>query len=277
MNIKMLSYTPNDTWIHRLSGASKLVFFILWTIAVMITYDTRCLALMFIFSIVVFLISRVKFSEVSFVLYFILFFFVMNQIAIFLFSPLEGVAIYGTRHDWFHLFWRYTVTAEQMFYQLNVMLKYITVIPLALLFMKTTSPSEFAASLNRIGVNYKIAYAVSITMRYIPDVMTDYQDISFAQQARGIDMSRKEKLLKRLKNVSAILWPLIFSSLERIETISAAMELRGFGQKSYRTWYRARPFARRDYIALVMIILITVVTSIITFYDGQRFYNPFIS
>ena len=66
--------------------------------------------------------------------------------------------------------------------------------------MVATDPSEFAASLNKIGVNYKIAYSVSIALRYIPDVQRDYKDISFAQQARGIDMSSKEKLSKRIKN-----------------------------------------------------------------------------
>ena len=97
---------------------------------------------------------------------------------------------------------------------------------MALLFMVATNPSEFAASLNKIGVSYKIAYSVSIALRYIPDVQRDYQDISFAQQARGIDMSKKEKIGKRIKNSASILMPLIFSSLERIETISSAMELK---------------------------------------------------
>ena len=70
---------------------------------------------------------------------------------------------------------------------------------MALLFMVATNPSEFAASLNKIGVSYKIAYSVSIALRYIPDVQRDYQDISFAQQARGIDMSKRKSLQKELK------------------------------------------------------------------------------
>lgn len=276
MNTKMLAYTPANTLIHSLSGATKLIFFVLWTLTSMITYDTRCLVVMFVMSIVLFRMARVKFSEVTFILSFILIFFVLNHIAIFLFSPLEGVKIYGTQHDVIHLVGRYTLTVEQLFYQFNIMLKFITVVPMALIFIKTTSPSEFAASLNRIGVNYKIAYAVSITMRYIPDVMADFQDISFAQQARGIDLSHKEKFFKRLKNFTAILWPLIFSSLERIETVSAAMELRGFGNHSYRTWYRARPFARKDVATLWFIALLVLIVMGVTFVDGERFYNPFI-
>ena len=91
------------------------------------------------------------------------------------------------------------MTVEQLFYQLNVTLKYFAVIPIALLFIVATDPSEFAASLNRIGVSYKISYAVAIALRYIPDIQRDYAEIAFAQQARGIDLSRKEKLTKRIK------------------------------------------------------------------------------
>jgi len=81
---------------------------------------------------------------------------------------------------------------------------------MALLFILATNPSEFAASLNKIGVSYKISYSVSIALRYIPDIQREYHDISFAQQARGIDMSKKEKLGKRIKNIYSVLMPLIF-------------------------------------------------------------------
>ena len=68
------------------------------------------------------------------------------------------------------------MTKEQLFYELNVILKYFATIPMALLFILTTDPSEFAASLNKIGVSYKVAYTVSIALRYIPDVQRDYKD-----------------------------------------------------------------------------------------------------
>ena len=147
---------------------------------------------------------------------------------------------------------------------------------MALLFMVATNPSEFAASLNKIGVSYKIAYSVSIALRYIPDVQRDYQDISFAQQARGIDMSKKEKITKRIKNSASILMPLIFSSLDRIETISSAMELRAFGSNKKRTWYNGRPFKKGDYIAVAIVSIILIIAIIATIVNGGRFYNPFI-
>ena len=265
-----------DSPIHKLTGASKLIALIIWAVASMITYDTRVLLGMFVISIIVFKISKVKFKQVSFVLYFILIFLLLNNIAIFIFSRYEGVQIYGSRNDLFKIAGPYTVTAQQLFYQFNITLKYFSIIPMALLFMVATNPSEFAASLNKIGVSYKIAYSVSIALRYIPDVQRDYQDISFAQQARGIDMSKKEKLTKRIKNSASILMPLIFSSLDRIEAISSAMELRAFGSNKKRTWYNGRPFKLGDYITILVVSIILIIAIMATISNGGRFYNPFI-
>lgn len=272
----MIGYSDIDSPIHKLTGASKLIALIIWAVASMITYDTRVLLGMFVISIIVFKISKVKFKQVSFVLYFILIFLLLNNIAIFIFSQYEGVQIYGSRNDLFKIAGPYTVTAQQLFYQFNITLKYFSIIPMALLFMVATNPSEFAASLNKIGVSYKIAYSVSIALRYIPDVQRDYQDISFAQQARGIDMSKKEKLTKRIKNSASILMPLIFSSLDRIEAISSAMELRAFGSNKKRTWYNGRPFKLGDYITILVVSIILIIAIMATISNGGRFYNPFI-
>ena len=276
MNTEMLSYIKKDSPIHKLTGATKLICFLLWTIAAMITYDTRVLIGLFIAGIIVFKISKIKIEDVSFILYFILFFLLLNALLIFVFSPYQGVEIYGSRTDLFHLIGPYTVTKEQLFYELNVILKYFATIPMALLFILTTDPSEFAASLNKIGVSYKVAYTVSIALRYIPDVQRDYKDISFAQQARGIDLSSKEKLSKRIKNSAAILMPLIFSSLERIDKISLAMELRAFGNNKKRTWYNSRKFGKIDYIFIVILLIIVAISIAMVKVNGSRFYNPFI-
>ncbi|WP_040950832.1 energy-coupling factor transporter transmembrane component T family protein [Gorillibacterium massiliense] len=275
MTAKMLAYTKKDSAIHRLTGASKLIVFLVWSVSAMVTYDTRCLLAMFVIALIALWRSKVEFREYAFVLYVILFFFLLNQLAIFAFSPQEGVKLYGARHLLFSFGGHYAVTAEQLFYQFNIALKYLTVTPMALLFILTTDPSEFAASLNRIGVPYKIAYAVSLAMRYIPDIQRDYENISFSAQARGIDISRKENLVARLKNAVSILLPLILASVERIDSVSAAMELRGFGQKARRTWYRYRPFAAGDYAAVALVIVIAVVCVSMMVVNGSRFYTIF--
>lgn len=273
---QMLSYMHKDTWIHRLSGVTKMLYFILWSIVGMVTYDTRVLLVMFVISIILFSMSKTSLYQVKTVFTIIGIFLTINIFAIFLFSPLEGTKIYQSRTDLLHLFGSYVITKEQLFYEFNVALKYFTVIPVALMFIVTTHPSEFAASLSKLGVKYTVGYSIALALRYIPDIQKDFTEIKRAQEARGLDMSKSAKFSNRVKNMMAILFPLIFTSLERIDTISNAMELRGFGKKKKRSWYRERPFTMTDYISIAFILIFSVLAFVITFIDGTRFYNPFI-
>ena len=275
MAVDMLSYIDRPSPIHRLTGATKLICFILWSSAAMLTYDTGVLVFMLVASIVFFQLSNVRFRDISFVVIVLAIFLVINNIAIYVFAPQQGVAIYGAKHELFHIAGWYNVTLEQLFYQLNITLKYVTVMPAALLFIVTTNPSEFASSLSRIGVSYRISYAIAIALRYIPDIQRDFRTIAISQQARGIDLSKNEKLGKRIKNALSIVMPLIFSSLERIETISNAMELRGFGKHKKRTWFTAKDFQKADYAALIFVGAVLIVSLVITFVRGTRFYKPF--
>ena len=271
----MLGYIERDTFIHRLTGFTKLIAFLLWSFAAMISFDTRMLALLVVLSLCLFGMSGIRFKEISRVFYFILFLMIINTIFIFIFSPEEGVKIYGTRTVLITLTNKYAVTSEQLFYETTVALKYFTIVPVALLFILTTQPNEFAASLNALHVPYTIAYSVAIALRYIPDIQRDYRNISNAQQARGIDMSKNANALKRLKNIASIILPLVLASIDRINSISNAMELRGFGKNPKRAWYAARPFTRRDAIAVTACALLIAFVLFVTWTNGSRFYNPY--
>ena len=237
---RLLTYEEKDTWIHRLSGVTKLTFFLLWSITGMLTYDTRVLIAMLVLSLVIFRMSKTEWKQVGTVFKFILLFLCLNLLAVYLFSPQQGTSIYGTSTVLVNLPGRYDLTAEQLFYEFNIMLKYLTVTPVVLMFIVTTNPSEFAASLNRIGISYNVGYAVAIALRYVPDVQSDFTKIKHAQEARGIEMSSKASVWKRLKKMSMIIFPLIFSSMDRIDVVSNAMELRGFGKHKKRTWYKGK-------------------------------------
>ena len=274
--INLFNYIDRPSPIHRLTGACKLLCLITWSLAAMTSFYTPLLIAMTVAAFLLFRYAKLKVEDISFMLALMLVYIVMNNVLIFLFSPDHGTNIYGTETVLFKLLGPYVVTAEQLFYHLNVILKNACTIPIVLLFVCTTNPSEFAASLNRIGVSYKISYAVALALRYIPDIQREYRDISLAQQARGTEMSKKASLVNRLKAASSILIPLILSSMERIETISNAMELRGFGKSPKRTWYSGRKFSRMDIISMVICVGLMILSLLITLLNGSRYFNPFI-
>ena len=271
----LFNYIDRPSPIHKLTGASKLFGLILWSLGAMSGFHTPFLAVLTVGALVLFKASKIRVKDISFMLGATLVFLVLNNLLIYLFSPEHGVEIYGSRTVLLEGIGRYTITAEQLFYHLNVVLKYTCTIPIVLLFICTTDPSEFAASLNRIGVSYRISYAVALALRYIPDIQREYHDISLAQQARGVEMSKKASLVNRLKSASKILIPLVMSSLERIDTISNAMELRGFGKHNKRSWYSGRPFTKGDFVAMGVSAAIVVISVLLTLFNGGRFFNPF--
>jgi len=274
--MKLFSYNSANTPIHRLSGLTKLICFLFLTFAVMYSYDIRVILAVMLFSILLMRVAMIRFSQIRVMVIYVLIFIITNAVISFFFSPEFGTTIYGTKNEFARLF-GISLTYEQLFYQVTKMFKYASVIPLGMIFLLTTNPSEFASSLNGIGVNYKAAYAVALTLRYFPDIQRDYRDIYLAQQARGLELSSKAKFIDRFKNSLLIVIPLIFSTLDRIEVISNAMDLRGFSKSKTRTWYTSRRFSRQDVIAVVISALIFIATILVSIFINQsRFYNPFI-
>ena len=270
----LIGYQPGDSFLHRLSGTSKLLFFLLVSISAMTSYDTRLLLFIGLGSLLLFGISGIKIRQVAFVLGLAVLFALLNLIMIYLFAPVYGVEIYGSKQILLAGFGTYNVTSQELFYLFNVLLKYFCTIPLALIFLLTTNPSQFASSLNQIGLSYKVAYSVSLTLRYIPDLQEEFYMIKMSQEARGLDLSKKASLVQRIKGNLQIVTPLIFSSLDRIETIATAMELRRFGKHKKRTWYTAQSFKQADWLVVSFALLIIGVTLLLFVVNAGRFYNP---
>ncbi len=277
MKTKLFSYNYENTVIHNLSGVIKFICFLLLTFAVMYSYDIRVILGMLVFSLIILRISKIKFSQIKMMLIYVLIFILINAIFTFLFEPEHGVTLYGTRHPIAKLWGDVELTQEQLLYQITLSFKYLSVVPLGIIFLLTTNPSEFASSVSGVGVHYKASFAISLTLRYFPDILRVYNDISQAQQARGLEMSGKAKMKERVKNSLMIIIPLIFSTLERIEVVTNAMDLRGFGKLKRRTWYTKTRVTRRDYSALAISLVLAAVTAAVSvFVNHSRFYNPFI-
>ena len=84
---RLLSYEEKNTPLHRLSGVTKLVFFLLWSLTSALTYDTRVLLVMVGISLVLYVLSGTTWQQVRSVFAFVMVFMVLNLLAIFILSP----------------------------------------------------------------------------------------------------------------------------------------------------------------------------------------------
>ncbi|MBF9003478.1 energy-coupling factor transporter transmembrane component T family protein [Vibrio nitrifigilis] len=269
-----INYIDTGSALHALNGITKFLLFIGWVTVVLTTFDLRILVTMIALGIGLLVSTRVPVKVYRSLLIGTGTVLLLNALFMYLLSPSLGSDAIGTRHVLLSLPGDYSLTEETLFYLITVTIKYFSMFPIALVFVFTTHPTEFAASLNRLGLPYKIAYAVSLTLRYLPEVKKDYINIMHAQQARGVELSNKAPLITRLKNLAKILGPLIFSSLDRADDISNAMTLRGFGRHKTRSWYSLKPLNRQDKLWIGIIVIIVVLALIKRFTAAELFWYP---
>ncbi|MGR5152818.1 energy-coupling factor transporter transmembrane component T family protein [Photobacterium swingsii] len=270
-----ISYVNTGSMLHSLNGITKFLLFMGWVTMVLITFDIRV-----IFGLIAVGLWLLKQSKVPFKVYKPLLMgtsvvLMMNALFMFLIAPQQGMEYMGSQTVLLPLPGSYSITAETLFYLATVTLKYFSMFPIALVFVFTTHPTEFSASLNKLGVPYRIAYAVSLTLRYLPEVTKDFINIMHAQQARGVDISKNVPVFKRIRNVAKILGPLIFSSLDRADVISNAMTLRGFGRNKRRSWYSLKPLQTRDYAVLATVALVLAIGLMNRYQSESLFWYPF--
>lgn len=266
-------YIEKDSIFHRLDGGVKFLLLIAWTVFVFMFMDIRIFGVLVGVGFLMLKAAKLPFKKLKPLFMFVVIFTLINSLMLIVITPEYGSELSG-QYTTILTFWGKRLTVETLYFALTLSFKYMSILPVTLLFVLTTHPSRFASSLNRVGVNYKVAYAINISLRYMPDVKNELMHIMQAQEARGVAFRKGDASIgKRIKNVIIILIPLVISSLQRIEVISNAMELRGFGTVSKRTWYNRRPFKINDYL-FVLLSVGLIVLGIWLKQDFGSFYLP---
>ncbi|OAN13815.1 hypothetical protein A3K86_14760 [Photobacterium jeanii] len=270
-----ISYVNTGSMLHSLNGITKFLLFMGWVTMVLITFDVRVILGLIAVGLWLLKQSRVPFTVYKPLLVGTSVVLMMNALFMFLIAPQQGMEYMGSQTVLLALPGNYSITTETLFYLVTVTLKYFSMFPIALVFVFTTHPTEFSASLNKLGVPYRIAYAVSLTLRYLPEVTKDFINIMHAQQARGVDISKNVPVFTRIRNVAKILGPLIFSSLDRADVISNAMTLRGFGRNKKRSWYSLKPMQSKDYFVIMAIAAVLALGFFNRYQSENLFWYPF--
>lgn len=269
-------YIERDSVFHRMDGSVKLLMLVAWTAFVFAFMDLRIFAGLILLGVAMLKVSKLPNKAIWPFFAFIIVFTLFNSIFLVIVTPQYGSKLTGTYTEVLNLFGVYSVTFETLFYCLTLTFKYISILPVTILFIFTTHPSSFAGSINRLGISYKVAYAVSIALRYIPDVKAEVDHIINAQEARGVAFKKGDAgALARLKNYGTIMVPLLMSSFSRIEAISNAMDLRGFGKDRKRTWYNREPLSVADYLTAAVSVAVLAAGIIIKAGAGAVFWYPF--
>lgn len=252
-------YYAGDSLFHRLDGRTKMLILAGWIATVLLFWDFRVIAVLFLMSIGMLASTRVPWGTLKRPLLVLSIFVLFNAVFTNILVPSYAsrwVAVQTTLLQ----VWKIHLTAETAFYTLVIALRYLTIFPVAMLFVLTTDPTRIANGVYRAHLGYKAAFVFQIAFRYLPTVSHEYLQIVNAQRARGLKLDDpKVGAWVRLKRTTSIVIPLLMSSLDRVEVVSNAMDLRAFGTSRTRTWYKDWDFQKLDYAVLATVALVFLV------------------
>ena len=89
----LFNYIDRPSPIHRLTGASKLLCLLLWSLAAMTSFYTPLLLGMTVASFVLFAIAKLKIRDISFTLSLMGVYVLLNNLLIFLFMAATSTAM----------------------------------------------------------------------------------------------------------------------------------------------------------------------------------------
>ncbi len=132
-------------------------------------------------------------------------------------------------------------------------------------FVLTTKPSDFVEDLERAGFSAKFGYVILSVFQILPQMSGTMSTIIDAQRSRG--METEGSLLTRAKSFLPLISPVVMSSLTNTRERAIALEVRGFGAKTKKTYLKEQNMNVTDKV-LSLIMLVSVVASIVWRFIG---------
>lgn len=269
----VINYTPGPTFFHKLSGFTKVFLLLVMTAAIISTFDIRLLVPLLILNVLEIVSMKPNYKPLL-IMFGFTFITVtcIGNIMLFIVSPEAGLNNVGAEH----IIWqagRFYISREFLWYAFIMFMKRTTSFASVMAFALSTTPSEFASGLNKIGLSYKISTVVSLAYRTIPDIAEDFTNIRNSMMMRGLELEGKNvSVMTKLKNFVLLLVPLIFTAFGKVGNIANAMDLRGYGKNKKRTYYAENDPTKGDKIIRVLTILL--LAGVVYYVVMYRFINP---
>ena len=251
-NRLVINFIPGNTTLHKLTGGTKVLLFILFTAAIISTFDIRIIIPLIVFPVAAIISMKPNYKPLRFLFAFMFFTVgVIGTVMLLIVSPDVGLTHVGASTKIWQASENIYLTRETLWYVFVSFSKRIASFTVVIAFVLATTPSEFASGLAFVRLPYKVCTIVSLAYRTIPDIARRFIDIKNSMQMRGVELSNKVGVWKRLKSTSAVLVPLIISSFGKVELIANAMDLRGYGRLKRRTWFAEHELTKADRILRV--------------------------
>ncbi len=258
-DITLGQYFPGNTVIHRLDPRTKLLFTVLYIVALFLAKDFVSYGIVLGVLVVCVLVSRIKLSVLLRSMRAVIFIVIVTGLLNLFYTA--GEPGEEPLFSW----WIFTVYPAGVRAAGFMILRIILLISCTFLLTYTTSPILITDGLERL-LNplkklhvpvHELAMMMSIALRFIPTLIEETDKIMSAQKARGANFDTGG-LVQKAKALVPLLVPLFISAFRRADELAVAMECRCYHGGEGRTRLRQLKFAVGDYFALLMSLAVCV-------------------
>ena len=253
-DITLGQFFPGESQVHRLDPRTKLVFLILYIVALFTAANWISYGVVFAFLCITIAISRIPLKAILGGL--------KPLMVILIFTGILNLFFTGGETVWLEL-GALKITQEGVVRAVFMVLRILMLITGTFLLTYTTSPIALTDGLEsllgplkklRVPV-HELSMMMCIALRFIPTLIEETDKIMAAQKARGADFETGN-LLRKVKALVPILVPLFISAFRRADELATAMECRCYHGGEGRTKMKLLRYKRRDFCAYAIGVLL---------------------
>ena len=259
-----------------------IMFYLCFLVSTLAFWDVRFLLPFFIIALIVLFTSRVQWHEIRRAFIFIIGFVFFFAILTFL-TGRGGSELYKQEHlirqfkAPFSIFgWVPTldITVERLFFAVSQFVRVFSIAMMTILIPYSLNPALYGITFKGLRLPDNIAYAMDLTMRFIPTFGRDFQLTMDAQRARGYELEKiSGGVIAQVRKLGPLIVPVTIHAIIGSEDIIDAMDLRAFGVGP-RTWLDQLTYQRHDRILVAIGVLILLASLAVGFVGLGKFWVP---
>ena len=246
-DITLGQYFPGKSPIHLLDPRTKLLFLIIYFIALFTADGWVSYGIVLVFLSTVIYMTTIPLKTILKGLKPLIFILVFTGILNLFMTPGENVLV---------SFWGLKITTEGLVQAIFMVSRILMLIVGTFLLTYTTSPIALTDGLESLLGPLKklhlpvheLSMMMCIALRFIPTLIEETDKIMSAQKARGADFETGS-LMQRVKALVPILVPLFIGAFRRADELATAMECRCYQGGEGRTKMKTLHYKRRDFVA----------------------------
>lgn len=275
-------YRTRKSIIQWFDPRAWLIFYACFLACTLLFWDVRYLAVFAGVALVVLLGSGIRVMEMRRPLMFIAVFGIFYSVLTFL-TGRGGIEVYQSEHLITRLVANFTifgwqpalnVTLEKAFFSLSIFFRVFSLATMTILIPYSLNPAQYGIIFRGLGLPDKIAYAMDLTMRFIPTFGRDFMMTMDAQRARGYELENlRGGLIAQVRKMAPLIVPVTIHAIIGSEDIIDAMDLRAFGIGP-RVWLEQLHYKRRDFVLIVIGVLLFFTCGGLSMFGFGKFWIP---